>query len=62
MNNLQHPTITAIERYGYPTKPKVVCQCSECDNPIYEGETAYKLPRWGWVCEDCINAAMEIAE
>lgn len=43
-----------------PPEPKVACQCSECDEPIYEGESAYLLPRWGWVCEDCMKAAYKV--
>ena len=62
MNNLQHPSITVAEKYGYPKPQKVAHQCSECGEPIYEGETAYSL-KWGWVCENCMmNAYVEAVE
>lgn len=62
MDNLQHPMITAIERWGYPEQPKVAHQCSECDEPIYEGESCFHFPRWGWVCEHCADMAYTVAD
>ena len=59
---IEHPAITAAEKYGYPKPQKAVCQCSECDEPIYEGESAYYLTRWGWVCEACMSAAYKVVE
>lgn len=56
-----HPVIRAIERFGYPENPKVAHQCSECDEPIYEGESAYEF-KWGWVCEHCADMAYTVAE
>ncbi len=45
-----------------PPKQRAVCTCSECGEPIYEGESAYNLPQWGWVCEDCMKAAYKVVE
>lgn len=52
-----HPVITRMERCGYERTPRVVCQCSECDEPVYEGESAYCFSKWGWVCEHCADMA-----
>lgn len=56
-----HPVITAAERYGYPKQPKAVHQCSVCDEPIYEGEMAYNIPGYGWICEHCADMHYEEA-
>lgn len=56
-----HPGIRAAERFGYPEQPKVAHTCSECDEPIYEGESAYHF-KWGWVCEHCADRAYTVAE
>lgn len=45
-----------------PPEDEVYCSCNICGESIYYGETAYNLPRWGWVCEGCIRNAMEVAE
>ena len=45
-----------------PPESKAVQTCSECGEPIYEGEVAYHFPGWGWVCEGCVRSAMEVAE
>jgi predicted RNA-binding Zn-ribbon protein involved in translation (DUF1610 family) len=50
-----------MERTGYPTQPKVVHQCSECGQPIYDGDSCYAFS-WGWICEDCADRAYQIAE
>lgn len=62
MDNLQHPAITAIERTGYSDQPKVAHQCSVCDAPIYEGESAFFFRAYGWVCEHCADLAYTVAE
>jgi predicted RNA-binding Zn-ribbon protein involved in translation (DUF1610 family) len=56
-----HPVIRRMERTGYPTQPKVVHQCSECGQPIYDGDSCYAFS-WGWICEDCADRAYQIAE
>ena len=62
MQIADNPVIRAAEKYGYSKQPKVVCQCSECDEPIYEGESAFCFPRWGWVCEHCADMAYKVVE
>lgn len=57
-----HPTIRSMERTGYARRQRAVCQCSECDEPIYEGESAYNLPKWGWVCETCMNNSYKVVD
>ena len=59
MNDLQHPDITAIERWGYPKPEKVACACSMCNKPIYVGDYALRVPGWGRICEDCVYDNME---
>jgi formylmethanofuran dehydrogenase subunit E len=56
-----HPAIRAAERYGYPEPPKVAAQCSECEEPIYEGEAAFRFS-FGWICEHCADRAYQTAE
>ena len=58
---MQRHDITAIERTGYAHEQKVAHQCSECGEPIYEGEDCYAL-KWGYVCEACMMNAWEVAE
>lgn len=57
-----HPVITAMERYGYPKKSKVAHQCSVCEEPIYEGEMAYDIPHYGWMCEHCADRCYKEAD
>ena len=38
-------------------EPRVIAQCGECGEPIYEGESAYNFLKWGWVCEHCADMA-----
>lgn len=52
-----HPVIRSMERDGYVKAPRVIAQCSECGEPIYEGESAYNFLKWGWVCEHCADMA-----
>ena len=44
-----------------PVEPKAVHQCSVCDEPIYEGEMAYNIPGYGWICEHCADMPHEEA-
>lgn len=44
-----------------PWEPKAVHQCSVCDEPIYEGEMAYNIPGYGWICEHCADMHYEEA-
>jgi len=57
-----NPTIRTAERTGYVRCQRAVCQCSECGEPIYEGESAYNFPKWGWVCEACNAAAYKVVD
>lgn len=53
MEHLTHePSLT-------PPEPKAVHQCSVCDEPIYEGECAYNIPHYGWICEHCADMCYE---
>ena len=61
MNNLHHPAITAIERYGYPKPQKVIHQCSWCGEPIYDGEDCYDMRPYGYCCECCLNDRLMVA-
>ena len=45
-----------------PREPKVAHQCSVCGEPIYEGESAYNIRNFGWICEHCADLAYEVAE
>lgn len=36
-------------------EPQQVYTCDFCENPIYEGDTYYKLPDDSAVCEDCLT-------
>lgn len=45
-----------------PREPKVAHQCSGCGEGIYEGESAYYIKGWGWMCEQCIASAYKVAE
>ena len=45
-----------------PAAPKVAHQCSVCEEPIYEGESAYNIKGFGWICEHCADLAYEVAE
>lgn len=60
-NSLQHPVISAVERWGYPKPQSVAHQCSECGEPIYEGESAYHFG-FGWICEICVRRAHEVVD
>ena len=62
MNDYQHPAITAIERDGTRHRPKALCQCSVCEEPIYEGESAFNFPDYGWVCEHCADRCYTTVE
>ena len=44
-----------------PAEPRAVHQCSECGEPIREGEFAYNFS-WGWICETCAANAYEVVE
>lgn len=57
--NLEHPDVTRVLRDGYVREPRAVCSCSECGEPIYEGERALHVTGWGWICESCIEALTE---
>lgn len=35
--------------------------CVECREHI-QNDYAYNIPKWGWVCEDCINDFWESVE
>ena len=59
---MDHPVIARLERDGYLKEPRVVAFCSECGEPIYDGESAYCFPKWGWVCEHCADMAYTEAE
>lgn len=57
-----HPIIRAIEKNGEPKPPKVAHQCSVCDGPIYEGESAFFIRDYGWMCEHCADMAYTVAD
>lgn len=37
-----------------PEEPKIFCYCSECEVPIYYGDTYYKFD-YENICPDCIE-------
>lgn len=45
-----------------PPEAKVVHQCSGCDEPIYEGDSAYEIPGYGWICEQCANRFYKVVD
>lgn len=55
-----HPVIRSLERDGYPLEdeygPKVVYECDECGENIYEGEMCYKLGGKIY-CRECVEAS-----
>lgn len=42
-------------RLDPPRDPEVICECSECGRPIYDGELALHVTDWGWICSNCIR-------
>ena len=40
---------------------KAVCECEQCGDDIYEGETMYKLGDM-YFCEGCVNRGKKEAE
>ena len=58
-----HPVIRNMERTGYPDGfgPRVCCQCDECGEDIYEGETAYRLGGKTY-CSSCVEDGATAAE
>lgn len=40
---------------------KVVCKCSACDEPIYEGDDVYELMGFMF-CQSCVDDAHSYAE
>jgi len=61
MSDLQHPVITAVERYGYPNPQTAIYTCSWCDEPIYDGEECFDLSPYGWCCQQCMDARLTVA-
>ena len=45
-----------------PPEPEVVQICEICGGEIYEGNSAYLIPSYGWICECCMNGCYEVAE
>jgi hypothetical protein len=42
-------------------EPPVVCECSQCGEPIYEGDAVYDIHDEKW-CESCIEDCRSEAE
>ena len=36
------------------TEEKAVCQCAECQNDLFEGDSAYKIGD-KFYCDDCVE-------
>ena len=45
-----------------PPEPKVIHQCSWCDEPIYDGEECYDMNPHGWCCKYCMESKRTTAE
>lgn len=59
MPNIEHPIITATERWGYPERPREhTIRCDYCNKELIGGAIVFD---WDGdrICEKCCKAAIE---
>lgn len=59
MPDIEHPIITATERWGYPERPReITISCAYCNKKLTGGDTVFN---WDGdrICENCCRSAIE---
>lgn len=50
-----------IEYFPEPEERTVIVECDICGEPLFEGDTVYKI-LGKYICEDCIESAEKTIE